>query len=115
MPDAVLRLIVSSCLFCVVTSGADLAPPSAYEGRPLSQIRYDPPAQPVTQPDLSRLVTLQPGSPLRLGDIRDTIKRLYGSGEYSNIEIEAVPDGDRVALVIRTTEQWFVGPVEVHG
>jgi outer membrane protein assembly complex protein YaeT len=115
MANAVVRLIIPACLAVTAGFAADLAPAQSYEGRPISTIRYDPPSQPVTQDDLRRLVTLQPGAPLRLADIRDVVKRLYATGEYSDVEVDAVPDGDGVQVVIRTSEQWFVGPVEVRG
>jgi outer membrane protein insertion porin family len=115
MPKALLRCLASVCFFALLTNGADLAPPSEYEGRPISDIRYDPHSQPVAREDLARLLPFQSGKPLHGVEVREFIKRLYATGLYSNIEIEAVPDGNSVALVIRTTEQWFVGPVEVHG
>jgi outer membrane protein assembly complex protein YaeT len=113
MAKALVRCLLSCC--CAFTYAADLAPPESYEGRPISVVRYEPPAQPVTSADLARHVQLRPGEPLRIGDVRDAIKRLYSTGVYSNIEIEAVPDASGVAVVIHTTEQYFVGPVEVRG
>lgn len=95
--------------------GDDLAPPSAYEGQPIAQIRYDPPTQPVSRADLARLVPFKGGTPLHLADVRAAIKRLYGTGQFSNIEVDTEPAPNGVVLVLRTTEQWFVGPVEVHG
>src|SRR3954447_12217661 len=115
MPQALARCVVFLSLFAVLSKGADLAAPTEYEGRPISEVRYEPRSQPVATPDLARLVTFKSGTPLHAEEVRDAIKRLYATGEYSNIEVEAVPDGNSVALVIRTTEQWFVGPVEVHG
>src|SRR5436305_15170928 len=115
MPKALLRCLLCLSIFTVFTNGADLAPATEYEGRPISEVRYEPRSQPVATPDLARLVTFKSGTPLRVSEVRDAIKRLYATGEYSNIEVEAVPDGNSVALVIRTTEQWFVGPVEVQG
>jgi outer membrane protein assembly complex protein YaeT len=101
--------------YCALSHAADLAPPDTYEGRPISSVRYEPPTQPVTRADLSRLVPFQPGAPLRLDDVRAAIKRLYSTGAYSNIEVEAYPEASAVELVIRTNEQFFVGPVEVRG
>src|SRR3954453_11429657 len=115
MSKALLRCLFCLSTFALLTNAADLAPAAEYEGRPISEVRYEPRSQPVAAPDLARLVTFQSGTPLRVSEVRDAIKRLYATGEYSNIEVEAVPDGNSVALVIRTTEQWFVGPVEVHG
>lgn len=112
MAKALLRCMLS---VCALSYAADLAPPDAYEGRPISAIRYEPPSQPVSRQDLARHVTLKPGTSLRLEEVRDVIKRLYATGAYSNIEVEAVPEGAGVALVFRTGEQFFMGPVEVGG
>jgi outer membrane protein assembly complex protein YaeT len=94
---------------------ADLAPPETYEGRPVAAVRWDPPTQPVARDDLARILPIEPGTPLRLAVVRDAIKKLYATGNYSNIELETEPAGNGVNLTIRTTEQWFVGPVEVLG
>ncbi len=115
MALALLRYFSFGFLITFLLHGADLAAPAEYEGRPISEVRYEPPSQPVARADLARLVPFKSGAPLHVEEVRDAIKRLYGTGEYSNIEVEAVPDGERVALVFRTSEQWFVGPVEVHG
>jgi outer membrane protein insertion porin family len=115
MPTALLRFLVSAGLLSLVISGADLAPPQEYEGRPISAIRWDPPSQPVLREDLARLMPLQAGNALHVDDVRTAIKKLYGTGLYSNIEVEVTPGADGVALTFRTTEQWFVGPVEVRG
>ena len=93
----------------------DLAPLASYEGKPIVELRFDPPSQPVARPDLHRLLPFPPGTPLHLAEVRDAIKRLFATGEYSNIEFDAEPAPGGVVLTVRTTEQWFVGPVEVHG
>jgi outer membrane protein assembly complex protein YaeT len=112
MVKALLRCL---SFYCALSHAADLAPPEAYEGRPIASVRYEPPTQPVTRADLARLVPFKPGTPLRLADVRDAIKRLYSTGAYSNIEVEAYPEASAITLVIRTNEQFFVGPVEVRG
>ena len=93
----------------------ELSVPKDYEGRAISAVRFEPQLQPLAPADLHRLVPFQPGTPVRLSDIRDSIKRLYSTGEYQNVEVgwESSPEG--VVLVFRTVEQWFVGPVEVRG
>lgn len=102
-------------LLATCVCAADLSPPSAYEGKPIAQIKFDPPVQPLVQTDLLRVINLQPGTPLRLADVRTAIKRLYDTGAYSTIEAATEPAPTGLTLVFRTTEQWFVGPVEVHG
>ena len=105
------------CLVCfsVCLRGDELAPPAESENKPIQQIEYLPQMQPVTRADLARLVQVKVGQPLRMGDVRATIKQLYRTGEYANVEIDTTPDGSGVALVIRTTEQYFVGGVDVRG
>jgi outer membrane protein insertion porin family len=94
---------------------ADVASRAAYEGRRIVNIRFEPPAQPVTSDDLNGLLKWKPGDVLTQNDVRSTIKRLYATGSYSSIDVETEPAAGGVQLVIRTTEQWFVGPVEAHG
>jgi len=102
-------VIISSAL------AADLVPRAEYEGKVVHAVRFEPPLQPVPSADLARLVPLQPGKPIDVEAVRDSIKRLIATGEYSNVEVEAVPAGDAIDVVFRTTEQYFVGGVEVRG
>src|SRR5690242_8795324 len=115
MLRAPTRGFVSLFLALVAGHAQDITAATTFEGKTITAVRYQPPTQPVMRPDLARLVSFQPGTALSLAEVRDTIKRLYGTGAYSNIEIEAVPEGNGVALVIRTDEQFFIGPVEVQG
>lgn len=102
-------------MFVLYLQAAELAPPAEYEGKAIEQIQFLPPTQPVTRADLQRLLGVQVGRPLHLSEVRATIKQLYRTGEYSNVEIDANPAATGVTLVIRTTEQYFVGPVDVRG
>jgi outer membrane protein assembly complex protein YaeT len=112
---ALLHWVIYACLSIVSIRAADLAPASEYEGKPIAEIRFDPVQQPVVRAERARLLPFQPGMPLHLAEVQAAIKRLYATGEYSNIEVEAQPAANGVVVVIHTTEQWFVGPVEVHG
>jgi outer membrane protein insertion porin family len=114
---AVWRAFVSVSAVCLMPllQAADLASPATYEGKPISEIRFVPPSQPVMRDTLLRLVPFQPGTPLRLDEVRAAIKRLYGTGEFADIVVDTEASGSGVVLIIRTTEQYFVGAVEVHG
>jgi len=118
-PNALERCLFAFCIlsFVLPLRAADppLAPPAAYEGKPIAAVRFEPAAQPVTSNDLARLVGIHPGEPLHLADVRDAIKRLYSSGDYSNIEADTESSPAGLVLVFRTSDQWFVGPVEAHG
>jgi outer membrane protein insertion porin family len=115
MPDMALRPVLLMAGVAAIAAAADLSPRSEYEGKPLGQVRFEPQSQPVARSELARIFPLQPGSVLHLEEIGAAIKRLFATGEYANVEVEAVPSGDSVDLVVRTTEQYFVGPVEVRG
>ena len=103
------------CLLVIRVFAADLASPSAYEGKPIAQVKFEPAAQPLTRADLDRAVNLAPGAPMHLADVRAAIKRLYDTGQFDSIEAETEPAQNGLTLVFHTTPQWFVGPVEVHG
>lgn len=98
-----------------VMAGATLAPLSTYEGMPIVNVRFDPPAQPLESADLNRLLTWKHGEALHLTDVQAAIKKLYATGVFASIEVNADPAPGGVEVVIRTSEQWFVGPVETRG
>jgi outer membrane protein insertion porin family len=111
--NLLVRCLVGSCI--LTASADDLSLPGEYEGRSIEAVRFEPPHQPVSQEELARLVPLTPGTPLKLSAVRDSIKRLYATGEYQDVEVAWEPAANGIVLVFRTTEQWFVGPVEVRG
>jgi outer membrane protein assembly factor BamA len=98
-----------------IVCAADLTPPAEYEGKAVVHVRFEPASQPLKADDLNRLVAFSEGVPLHLADVRAAIKRLFGTGSYSNIEVDTEPAPGGLNLVFRTTTQWFVGPVEVTG
>src|SRR5438067_1991332 len=108
---ALPQLAICGCLLLPFLLSAQ----DEYEGQPVVQIRYEPQVQPLAPADLARLLRFETGKPLHLAEVRETIKRLYATGEYADIQVTAEPAANGVTLVIRTTEQWFVGPVEVRG
>jgi outer membrane protein insertion porin family len=115
-----LRTTLQHCLLYVLAMapmvcGADLTAPAEYEGKAIVHVRFEPATQPLASNDLNRLVAFSEGAPLHLADVRAAIKRLYGTGSYSNIEVETESATGGLNLVFRTTTQWFVGPVEVTG
>ncbi|HEY7389641.1 MAG TPA: POTRA domain-containing protein [Bryobacteraceae bacterium] len=99
---------------CLHSQG--LEPESAYEGKPIQEVRFDPAMQPITPSDLARLMlSLKNGGVLTLDDVRDTIRKLYGTGLYANIEVETQTGERGLIVIIHTSVQWFIGPVEVKG
>jgi outer membrane protein insertion porin family len=85
------------------------------EGRTISRIDFDPPNQPLPTDELERLLPLHAGSPLKMDDVRAALQRLYETGRFSDVSVDAEPAGDAVALRISTELNYFVGGVGLEG
>lgn len=104
-------------LFAIGT-GVLSADPQQYEGRTITAIEFDPPLQrqAVDPAELQSILPLKVHTPLHLSDVRKTIERLYSTGRYQDIQIEAQPSGsDGVSILIKTKNSWFIGRVSVDG
>jgi outer membrane protein insertion porin family len=102
--------------FLPCRGATQLSDPSAYGGKRVASVRFEPARQPLTDAQLLRSFPLKNGSVLTPAAVRSAIKSLYATGRYTDVEISAEPAGPGgLALVVRTKEQWFVGPVEVQG
>ncbi|HSP67064.1 MAG TPA: POTRA domain-containing protein [Bryobacteraceae bacterium] len=86
-----------------------------WEGRTVSRIEFDPPQQPLPGEELNRLLPLKAGDTLRLDEVRDAIRKLYATGRYSDISIQADADGAGVALRISTELNYFISGVNISG
>ena len=114
-------LIVASC----TSTGAaqERLPASAqagqspYEGQRIESIAWIPVRQPLEPGAISRLLPLKPGTPFHISDAREAIQRLYATGRYEDIAIDASPLGATGGLVITITTRhsWFIGRVEIEG
>jgi len=90
-------------------------PTARWEGRPISRIEFDPIQQPLPPDELSRLLPLKTGNPLRMEDVRGAIQDLYSTGRFSDVSIDVTPDGSGAALRISTDLNYFVSGVNVAG
>src|SRR5262249_2535741 len=81
----------------ILIFGAILCPGQTVEfvGRPIRSIDYSHPG--VLHPaDLERVSVLKVGDPLRAEDAAEAIDRLFATGRFEDIAIEATPLGDGV-------------------
>ena len=84
-----------------------------YEGKSVQGI--DLPGVP--ELDRERLIQLMPqkvGEPLSRRSVRESIRALYSTGRFADIQAEAIPSGDGVRLSFRTAPNFFVGKVDVE-
>ncbi len=88
-----------------------------FEGRNITRIDFQPalPNQPLPAEELDRRLGLHPGSPLHMAEVRSAIERLYVTGRYSDIAIDAEPDGEGVALRVETGFNYFISGVNIDG
>jgi outer membrane protein assembly complex protein YaeT len=85
-----------------------------FEGRPVRQIRI-PAVPPTGEQRLVQLLPLKAGEPYTAQRVRDSIQELYATDRFFDIQVDAVPFEDGVAVTFLTTINYFVGGVFVEG
>ena len=94
---------------------AVLGDASNYEGKTIARILFVPREQPVDPEELHRILPVKERAPLRLDDVRAAISRLYATGTYADIKVDAeLRDGELILRFI-TENNWFIGRVAVRG
>jgi outer membrane protein insertion porin family len=87
---------------------------SAYEGKQVRTIELPG----VEERDREHLLPLLPqkaGEPLNRSHVGDSIRALYATGRFADIQAEVTPSGEGVVLTFTTTANFFVGAVNVEG
>ncbi len=78
-------------------------------------MQFDPAKQPLTFDQLMAMLPLRIGQPLRASDLRDSIQRLYQTGEYADIAVDATLAPAGVNLKFITKPAYFIGYFDVSG
>jgi outer membrane protein insertion porin family len=86
-----------------------------YEGKQILNIRFSPAEQPLEASELHDILPLKMNQPMRMADVRAAIDRLFATGRYSDIQVDAEPYKDGVAVTILTKNAWFIGDVAARG
>ncbi len=81
----------------------------------VKEILFDPPRQPLPDAQLFSLLPIRAGEPLATADIPIALQRLYATGEYTDIALDAAPVDGGVRLTFITRLAYFVGRVVVYG
>jgi outer membrane protein insertion porin family len=106
-----MRMIAQSASQGQPPPVADIA---KYEGKTVRAIHLPG----VPESDLQHLLQLLPqkvAEPLDRSQVRESLRALYATGRFADIQAEAVPSGDGVALTFSTSQNYFVGGVTVEG
>ncbi|MEO7145832.1 MAG: POTRA domain-containing protein, partial [Bryobacteraceae bacterium] len=91
------------------------AGPEEYENKIVARIEFDPAAQPLPRAELDRLLPLRAGQPLHLAQVQAAIQRLFATGRYANVSVDATLENGEVVLRFLTAYNYFVGRVAVNG
>lgn len=82
-----------------------------FEGRPVVSVTFNPPMQPIEASEISGFLPVKIGRNYSASDIRAAIQRLFATGRYQDIQVDAEPAGGGVAVTFITKNSWFVGHV----
>jgi outer membrane protein insertion porin family len=85
---------------------------SAYGGRTVQSIELP------GVPDRDHLLQMLPqksGQPLDRDQVRESIRVLFATGRFADIQAEVTPSGAGVLLTFRTALNFFVGAIDVEG
>ncbi len=101
-------------LFTLLAFGATLQGQN-FAGKVITAIHYQPALQPIDPRDLDRMLMVQTGRALETNQLAATIDRLYRSGLYEDIEVDAEPTGGGIELTFITQARRFIGHVGAAG
>lgn len=86
-----------------------------FSGKTVVSVEYEPGAQPIDPRDLQRVQLVQVGQPLKSVQVAATIDRLFASGLYDDVRVDAEPSGTGVAVRFITRPRRFIGHVGAQG
>lgn len=110
-----VRFLMVTMVGWTSAAPADPSDTKSYEGQHVVDIRFSPPEQPVASSDLEQAISLKKGTPLKMSDIRESMQRLFATGRYEDIQVDAEPASGGVIVRFITKNSWFVGHVWVDG
>jgi outer membrane protein assembly complex protein YaeT len=84
------------------------------EGMTITGVTFDPAVQPLEASVLNELIPFRAGQPFHSADARKAIEALYGTGRYTDIQVDAEPAAGGVSIRLITVNSWFFGHVEIH-
>ncbi len=111
---AVLVLWTAALLGAEAQQASEQGGGAAYEGKTIQALEIPG----VAERDRQHLLDLLPqkaGTPLRREQVRESIRILYATGRFADIQAEVTPIGDEIRLSFVTSDNFFVGAINVEG
>jgi outer membrane protein insertion porin family len=103
--------ILSLLLFSQGLAAAD----SPFEGQSIVSVSFDPAEQPLEQRELNEILPVKTAQEYSAAGIREAIERLYATGRYQDIQVDASPADGGLAIRFITKNSWFIGKVSTKG
>src|SRR5665647_3396085 len=118
--SVIMRLVRSLLAYSILLLAAAqprslLAQYQKYEGQPVVNIRFEPAEQPLEGAELFDMLPLKRDQPLRMSVVRASVERLFATGRYRDIQVDAEPYNGGVIVKFITVNSWFIGNVSVSG
>ncbi len=86
-----------------------------FTGKTVTAIQYEPAAQPIDPRDLARMQLVQVGEPLNPRQVAATLDRLFSTGLYDDLQVDAEPSSSGVTVRFVTKPRRFIGHVGAQG
>ncbi len=102
---------MSLFLFSQGLAAADLP----FEGQPIVSVGFEPADQPLTERELNTMLPVKVAQEYSAAGIREAIERLYATGRYQDIQVDASPADGGLAIRFITKNSWFIGKVATKG
>jgi outer membrane protein assembly complex protein YaeT len=87
---------------------------SAYEGQMVQSVQL-PGVRYADREHLIQLLPQKAGTPLDRNQVRNSIRALFATGRFADIQAEAIPSGAGIVLTFATSPNFFVGALDVEG
>jgi outer membrane protein insertion porin family len=101
-----------ACLPILALQAQD--PPNQFEGQPVVNIAFDPPRQPLELSEINEILPVRKDTPYQAARVRSAIERLYATGRYRDIQVDATAVSGGISLRFLTRNSWFNGDVAVE-
>jgi outer membrane protein assembly complex protein YaeT len=110
-----LRRLSAALTLVLAASSATAQNTNGLEGKTVFGIEYEPKEQPIAPEDLQATQLVRTGEPLNSNQVSTTIDRLWATGLYDNIQVDAEPNGSGVTVRFITVARRFIGHVGAEG
>jgi outer membrane protein assembly factor BamA len=85
-------------------------------GTRVSDVNFRGLHSPFAEAQIHELITQKPGEPLDRNKIRESLRALYATGRFANLEVQSTRRADgSVSLTIVATENFFNGELGISG